>query len=265
MCLRLWWRTAIGLTCAVCLSAAFADLPDGYNHPDVQWREIETDHFLLVFNDGLESTTRLAGDILEGAHGQLCEELGVQPEEKTTIVVTDYDDVGFNNFARRMEHVIYVSNPVMNQARMDPRGWLTHLLRHEYTHVLNGWALRDAGRAVGPLIEWTGMELQPQWFTEGLAEYVGSGGGQDEVQYVLHAAQEGRLLYGGKLDIPDNRFNVMETALVYRQGYSMCQGLVRLYGSDIFRRLFKLYAKAPQWDIAFKLATGDTVEHFCRV
>lgn len=241
-----------------------AALPDGFPHPEVKWLQLETDHFVVVFCDGLEDTARLAGRILEEAHGPMCDMLGARPEAKTTLVIADFDDVGFNNFARRMEHVIYISNPVMNQARVDTESWLRHLLRHEYAHVINGWALRRFGVAVGPVIEWTGMELQPQWFTEGLAEYVASGGGEhaDEVSFVLQAAQQDLLLYGGKLDIADLRFDVMETAVLYRQGYSMCLFMAQRYGDDIMKRILSAYAHAPQFDIAFKLATGEHIEHF---
>jgi len=129
-------------------------LPDGFNHPELEWYELESEHFLVVFTKGLDATARQAVDVLEEAHEPICNFLGAWPETKTTIVLSDFDDVGFNNFARRMEHVIYISNPILNQARVDRASWLHHLLPHEYVHVVNGWALRHYGRAIGPLTEW---------------------------------------------------------------------------------------------------------------
>ncbi|NUQ00748.1 MAG: PD40 domain-containing protein, partial [Armatimonadetes bacterium] len=246
------------------LAPVAADFPDGFNHPEVSWLELETDHFLLIYGEGLEPTARLSADLLEAAHERLTAELDVVPGAKTTVVLTDFDDVGFNNFARRMQHVIYISNPILNQARVEREQWLAHLLPHEYIHVLNGWALRRAGRAVGPLTEWAGMELQPQWFTEGLAEYFAGHGERREGQFILQAAQQNQLLYGGKLDIADLRFDVIETSVVYKQGESMCLYLAEKYGEDIFKRILGLYGKAPQFDIAFRVATGQLVEEFYR-
>ena len=251
-----------GLLQAVLGTATQAALPDGFNHPEVKWLELETDHFLLVYCDGLEATARLAARILEDTHPWMCEELGAFPEAKTTVILADFDDVGFNNFARRMQHTIYLSNPVLNQGRVATEQWLRHLLPHEYAHVVNGWALRRFGVAVGPLIEWTGMELQPQWFTEGLAEYLANHGAKTESTFAELAFQEGRLLFGAKLDIPDTRFDVMETSVVYRQGLSMCIYLAERYGEDVFRRILEQYAHAPQWEIAFYIATGEHIEHF---
>lgn len=259
-----WGRTAVIVAGLIALSPSTvrAEFPDGFNHPDVKWLELETSHFVLVFVPGLESTARLAANILEEVHVPICDQLGVVPDSKTTVILADFDDVGFNNFARRLEHVIYISNPVMNQARVEREQWLRHLLAHEYVHVVNGWALRAAGRAVGPLIEWAGMELQPQWFTEGLAEYVSSLHGRTESNFVLQAAQQNQLLVGGKLDISDLRFDVIETSVVYKQGYSMCLYLAQKYGEDVFQRILDQYAHTPEWDIAFKIATDETVESF---
>ncbi|MCC7494758.1 MAG: PD40 domain-containing protein [Fimbriimonadaceae bacterium] len=260
--MRRWVGLAAAWAVLLTAGRGGAELPDGFNHPEVSWREIETEHFVIVYAASLEDTAQLAARILEEVHPATCAALRVTPREQTTVILADFDDIGFNNFARRMQHVIYISNPVMNQARVDREAWLHHLLSHEYVHVVNGWALRDAGRFVGPLVEWTGMELQPQWFTEGLAEFVASGGDKSQPNFVLQAAEQGQLLYGGKLDIADLRFDVIETAVVYRQGQSMCAYLAERYGDDIFARVLEQYGHTPEFDISFLAATGQTVEAF---
>ena len=257
-----WGRVALVVGALLVLGQARAELPDGFNHPEVQWLEFETPHFTIVYNDGLAATARLAGDVAEQVHPKVCEALGVQPGARTTVVLADYDDVGANNFAQRMQHVIYLYNPVMNQARVDRRAWLTALLTHEYTHVLNGWALRRAGGLIGQFTEWTGMEYQPQWFTEGLAEYVAHDCRAEQVSYALYAAQQHELLEGAKLDIADARFNVIETATVYKQGHAMCVYLAQRFGPDVFRRIISRYGTVHQWDLAFSGATGVSPSDF---
>ncbi|HAZ64122.1 MAG TPA: hypothetical protein DCZ72_11010 [Armatimonadetes bacterium] len=243
---------------------ARAEFPDGFNHPEVSWREFETENFVIVFNEGLEQTATLAGQIAERIHPGVCEIIGAEPRAKTTIVLADYDDVAANNFARRLQHVIYLYNPIVNQARVDRESWLTALITHEYAHVVNGWGLRIAGGFAGVLTEWAAMEYQPQWFTEGLAEYVAHGGQIEPVTYVHHAAHQGELLSGAKLDVADMRFDVIETGTVYRQGHAMCNLLAERFGPDIFARLVRRAGAFPQWDIAFQTVTGTSTAAFTR-
>jgi len=106
------------------------------------------------------------------------------------------------------------------------------------------------------------MELQPQWFTEGMAEYTASRQDKSESTFALQAAKQDQLLYGGKLDIADARFDVIETSVVYKQGHSMCIYLAEKYGEDVFRRIIAAYSSTPQWDLAFRIATGARVEEF---
>jgi hypothetical protein len=254
----------LGLLLVALVRPAGAAFPDGFNHPEVKWLEFETVHFVLVYNVGLERTAHAAAEILESVHPEVCATLGVVPEEKTTVILADYDDVGTNNFAQRMQHVIYLSNPVMNQARVERHDWLRHLLHHEYTHVVNGWALNRAGGAAGMDTEWAGMELQPQWFTEGLAEYEASDHSKAPVGYAVQAAQQHELLNGAKLDIAAARFNVVDTATVYKQGQAMCALLAMRCGEDIFAKILKQYGRTPEFDVAFRIATGVSVEAFTK-
>ncbi|MBI5834559.1 MAG: PD40 domain-containing protein [Armatimonadetes bacterium] len=260
--MRQWGRAALVAGALLVCGQVRAELPDGFNHPEVQWYEFDTPHFTIVYNAGLTGTARLAAEIAEQVHPGVCEALGVTPGERTTAVLADYDDVGANNFAQRMQHVIYLYNPVMNQARIDRRAWLTSLLTHEYTHVINGWALRRAGGLAGTLTEWSGMEYQPQWFTEGLAEYVAHQCRTEPVSYALYASQQHELLEGAKLDIADARFNVIETATVYKQGHAMCVYLAERFGPDVFHRIISRYGTVPQWDLAFSSATGLSTADF---
>lgn len=256
------WTAALLVTG---LAPCRADFPDGFNHAGTAWREFQTDHFTVIYDQGLEPAARTAARLLEQVRGPIHDHLGVDTPARATVILADYDDVGANNFAKRMQHVIYLSNPLINQARVGHEAWLTHLLAHEYTHVANGYALRDSQEQLGTWIEWSGMEYQPQWFTEGLAEYEANARAKNPVSFALLAAKQDQLLYGGQLDVADTRFNVLQTAVMYQQGHAFCVELAQRFGDDIFKKVLAEMGTAPQFDIAFKLATGTTLEDFVRV
>jgi len=234
--------------------------PDGYNHAELAFREFETPHFQIVYQEGLESIARDCATILEAVYPPICTDLQVWPREKTPVIINDFDDVG-RNFAVRLEHRMYISQPVVNQARVGRREWLTHLLAHEFTHVVNYWALRQA---YGEWGEWAGQELQPQWFTEGLAEYEGNRRARLESMFILRAAREGLLLPLPKLDLAANRIDLIETWLLYAQGYSMVVYLVETYGADVLRRLLHQYQQFPVFEVALRRTIGCGQREFYR-
>ncbi|HIE51197.1 MAG TPA: hypothetical protein EYP85_05520 [Armatimonadetes bacterium] len=226
--------------------------PDGYNHPELEFVESETAHFRLIYQKGLDSLAEQCAVILERIYEPVCKALGTYPPEKTPCILTDYDDVG-RNFAVRLEHRMYISQPVVNQARIGRTEWLTHLLAHEFTHVVNYWALR---RAYGEWGEWAGMELQPQWFTEGLAEFIGTGQVQRENSLVLQAAREQLLIPLGKLDLAENRIDLVETWLLYSQAHSLAMFLARQFGQDVFQRILDNYSRRPVFEWALRETIG---------
>lgn len=244
----------------ITMGPVWSAFPDGYNHAELTFREFETPHFQIVYQEGLESTARDCATILEAVYPPICEDLQVWPREKTPVIINDFDDVG-RNFAVRLEHRMYISQPVVNQARVGRREWLTHLLAHEFTHVVNYWALRQA---YGEWGEWAGQELQPQWFTEGLAEYEANMRARLDSMFILRAAREGMLLPLPKLDMAANRIDLIETWLLYAQGYSMVVYMVETYGADVPRRLLRHYQQFPVFEWALRKTIGCGQREFYR-
>lgn len=240
--------------------AAQAELPDGFNHPELKFQERETAHFLFVYHQGVEGMTEACARILEGLYPRIAPNLGVEPRGKIPVIVIDHEDVG-RNFAVRLEHRIIINQPVINQARLGREVWLEHLLGHELVHALLYYALRET---LGEWGEWVGMDGLPQWYVEGLAEYEGTLRQAPESSFVLQAARERLLIPLGKMDLRENRIDLVETWLTYAQGLSLVRFMAERYGEDVHRRLLQAYQQFPVFEWAVRRATGKELRALYR-
>ena len=64
-----------------------------YNHPELSWKTIETEHFRIHFYDNTEQSARLGATIAEIIYEPITELYNYEPFDKTDIVFTDVDDI----------------------------------------------------------------------------------------------------------------------------------------------------------------------------
>ena len=64
-----------------------------YNHPEIEWQTIETEHFKIHFYSDTEILAREAAGILEYVYPFITELYQYEPKEKTHIIFTDTEDV----------------------------------------------------------------------------------------------------------------------------------------------------------------------------
>ena len=63
-----------------------------YNHPELNWKEIETEHFVICFHQGTERSAAEVANISEIVFDKVTSLYNFIPDGKTTIVVEDVDD-----------------------------------------------------------------------------------------------------------------------------------------------------------------------------
>ncbi len=143
--------------------------------PDTRYRQLDTPHFRLVFEEGYEPFTRKAAAAFEHAHRVLQPILKWQPRDKTTVLIADNEDAanGFALPSLRVGIVLIATPPDAWFSTSYTDDWIKLLVFHEYTHFLNidptnGFAefLRIT---FGDVIRPNG--LWPMWMLEGLATY----------------------------------------------------------------------------------------------
>ena len=78
------------LLVGVCL--LWAGRGEAQNHPELDWRVFETEHFRVLYHQGLEHAASRAAEIAEEAYGPITQLYGYEPAERVRIVLKDYDD-----------------------------------------------------------------------------------------------------------------------------------------------------------------------------
>ncbi|MEN8190326.1 MAG: hypothetical protein ABFS19_10800, partial [Thermodesulfobacteriota bacterium] len=146
------------------------------HHPSLDWRTLESDHFLIHFHNGELELARQTAAVAESAHERLSRFFNWQPADKTDVVLSDEADNG-GGFAMAIPYnrtTIRVSPAAARLTGTDD--WLERLFVHEYTHILH---LDKAGGAplwlrniFGRLPFFFPGMLQPSWLLEGLSSYM---------------------------------------------------------------------------------------------
>ncbi len=233
-------------------SPAWSRLSDRFNHPELKWRELATEHFTIIFHPEVQESAQDVAEIVEEVYEPVCKALGAYPKERTTVVVTDYNDFS-REFMRRLEHVMFVEAPTLNPAMLGRREWLRHIVRHEFTHAVQYAA---TGARYGPVGEWVGMAALPEWFVEGTAEWQATSGSLYETGFARRAALSHQLAPLARIDRRARQVDLIDLWLVYAQGHDMVVYLVRNFGEDAVKRILDYYRRCPDFDLALKHVTG---------
>ena len=63
-----------------------------YNHPELEWRTLESDHFLVHYHNGSKRTAEATLEIAEFVYLPATEMYQYTPDQKTHIIIRDTDD-----------------------------------------------------------------------------------------------------------------------------------------------------------------------------
>src|SRR6266446_10470404 len=92
-----------GLLDATALRAQFI-IPTGGNHPELHWQELETEHFLIVYHDGLDTIALKAAPVAEDVYRVVTANLKTPLTSKVKIYISDYDEIK-NAFAFEDDYI----------------------------------------------------------------------------------------------------------------------------------------------------------------
>jgi hypothetical protein len=173
--------------------------------PNLHWRTLQSQHFILVYHDGEEQLAHHMLDVAEQTHALLDPWLGWTPEERVQLVLTDHEDLsnGETTPFPRDNVQLFVSPPDDVDSLEDFDDWFRLLITHEYTHVL------QLDKATGVPADLRGVfgrnqylfpgTFNPTMLLEGLAVYdetdaaAGVGRGQSSLyaMYMRAEVQQG--------------------------------------------------------------------------
>ncbi len=143
--------------------------------PTLSYFTIETDHFVINYYSGLETSARRLAVVAERAHRSLAPALDHLPNEKTLIVLVDDTDSanGFAGVLPRNAIQLFATAPSAFTELDDHDDWLYGLVAHEYTHILHLDTIEGLPSIYNRIFgkTWSPNQIMPRWVIEGVATY----------------------------------------------------------------------------------------------
>jgi Tol biopolymer transport system component len=190
--IKRWGSRWLALFC-VCLATPGS----AQNHPELEWRVLQTEHFRVLYHDGLETTAQQAASIAEAAWQPVTELYDYRPSGPVRLILKDYDD--YANGAAYFYHdaiEIWTSPLEHDYELRGTSDWLRNVITHEFVHIISlGAARKGSQRVPAWFVEYFGYKEEtnrddiltgapdrltvaplantviPMWFAEGVAQF----------------------------------------------------------------------------------------------
>lgn len=257
-----------------------------YNHPELNWFTIETDHFFVHFHTGAERTARVIAKIAEEVFEPVTSLYDYRPASKYHFIVRDHDDYS-NGAAFYYDNKIEIWAAAADFSLRGTHNWLRNVVTHEFTHMIQLQSARKITQRIpafyfqaigyeddrrqdvlhgGPNVITSypiAMTVIPGWFAEGVAQYQLPGLGYDiwdsHRDMILRTATlDDRLLSYNEMGAFGK--NSLGNEKVYNQGFAFVSYLAKKYGLATFRKAsqnMKSFFRLS-FDGALKKATGKS-------
>ena len=243
---------------SVCVVFCLFTAVFGYNHPEIEWKTVTTEHFRIHFYDKTESSVYATWKIAEEAYSVLSEIYNYQVRDKISISLANYDDYS-NGWADWTSGCIMIWIP---DSRFDLRSnttWLRNVITHELAHIVSleakkkmqlldivaGFNISTPDEQITIEEPFARVSLYPAWLSEGIAQYEAEALGQDcwdsRREMVLRSA----ILENKALSLEEMaHFNhdMLGNEMAYNQGFAFSKYIAEQVGSDFLRGLFRVGA-----------------------
>ena len=240
-----------------------------YNHPELSWKTIETEHFRIHFYDNTEQSARLGATIAEIIYEPITELYNYEPFDKTDIVFTDVDDIS-NGAAYFYDNKIIIwTSPLDFELRGSHR-WLQNVITHEFTHIVSIQKTQKFGKSIpGGYIQWIDYEKEkrpdvlygypnklvsypipgtsvPPWLAEGVAQFMYPGADWDNWDSIRDMILRDRTLNNNLLTWTEmNVFGKsgIGNESVYNSGYALSKYLAVKHGPSALKNIMTSLSK----------------------
>ncbi|MCH7520693.1 MAG: PD40 domain-containing protein, partial [Candidatus Marinimicrobia bacterium] len=226
-------------------------LANGRTHAELRWQVISTEHFNIIYHQGLDSVARRSAAIAEQVYQPIMDQLELDDFGTTDLVLTAEDEIA-NGFALPSNRIFIWA--LQNDAagrQTGSRKWLSTVIAHEFQHValFNG------------LKTWLGVwnfPWVPLWFVEGTAEYYTETWrvGRSDNQLKIHTYK-----------------NIMDRLDPHDAGYAKLLYMADKYGDSTITRIVHyrdplkfgdrvLLNQPYRFGRAFQQVTGQSLDQF---
>ena len=249
-----------------------------YNHPELEWQTIETDHFYIHFHLGTERTAAVVAGIAEKIYEPITSLYQHEPDGKIHFIVRDHDDES-NGAAFYYDNKVEIWASAMDFELRGTHDWLQNVVTHEFSHMISMGAARKMPRQIPAVyFQWFDYEKEkrpdviygypktlisyplagtviPPWFAEGIAQYQRAGFDFDRWDSHRDMVLRTAVLEQKPLSVAEMAVfgkNSLGNERVYNQGYGLTLYLAHQYGEERLRELVTLM-KRP-WRMRFSPA-----------
>ena len=235
-----------------------------YNHPELDWKTLETEHFKIHFHQGTERSAREAAEVAEYVYEPITDLYDFKPDKKTEIVIKDVDDYS-NGAAYFFENLIEIWAKPLDYDLRGSHRWIQDVVSHEFTHIVQlGKSMRYGDKLLGAYIQKLGYEDEkrddvlygypneiisypispgvsiPLWLAEGTAQHM-----YDELFFDYWDSIRDMLLRDKIINDKLFTFNQMNSfgkcgmgnELVYNFGYSLVEYISENYGDSSLKKI----------------------------
>ncbi len=263
-----------------------------YNHPELEWRTIEREHFRIHYHQGAERTAQLAAQIAEEIYDPITSLYDYPLPQVVDLIIYDTDDYA-NGMAYYYENKIAIWATQMDWELRGMHCWLRNVITHEFTHMVSLQLARKFPQWLPAFyLQYIGYEEEkrpdvisgypnmiisyplpgtvvPLWFAEGLAQYQAP-----SLDYESWDTHRDMLLRMSVLG--DKLLSLKEMGgfgkiglgneMVYNQGFSLTRYIAEKYGPKSLKDLCRAMRSPWRYNFgsAIKKVTGRSEKQLYR-
>jgi Tol biopolymer transport system component len=261
--------------------------PALYDYPQnhLPWFTIESNHFLVHFQEGNSRPAQVISRIAEEIYPDVTNLYEYEPDSKISIVLNDRLDYS-NGAAYFFDNKIEIWLPSLDSPLRGSHDWLRNVITHEFLHIVQiQSSLKFSRKRPVTYIQWLSYEdvrrpdvlygfpngiitypissvSIPAWLAEGTAQYQRS-----YINYDYWDSHRDMILRTRILDDSYLRLNVMgtfasktsiEREVTYNQGFAFSNYLAESYGEDVLKDISHAFSRRRVYDVrkAIQIATG---------
>ena len=255
-----------------------------YNHTELEWQTIETEHFLIHFHEETRRSGQEAAAVAEKIYEPITSFYEFEPDSKTHLIIQDTDDIA-NGAAYYYDNKIIIWALPLDFDLRGSHRWLNNVITHEFTHIVQiGAAMKYPRRFPASFIQLMNYEDEkredvlygypnvimsyplpgvsvPPWLAEGTAQFMYPGADFDFWDSHRDMIVRDRVLNNNLLS-----FDAMNTfgkrgignESIYNQGFLFSQWLSENYGMDVLKKITLSLSNPTNYSInhAMRDATG---------
>lgn len=246
-----------------------------YNHLD--WFTVESEHFLVHFQDGNDRSAQVVSRIAEEIYGPITELYEHEPDEKVSIVLKDREDYS-NGAAYFFDNKIDIWVPALDAPLRGTHSWMRNVITHEFTHIIQiQVGLKRERRTPATYLQWLSYEKVrrpdvlygfpngiaslpfaslniPAWLAEGTAQFQRKELSYDKWDAHRDMILRNRVLSNSHFSLPEMGTFASKTSIeietVYNQGFAFTRYMADRFGEVVLKDITLALGQDQVFDVA---------------